>query len=265
MPAARAPSIAPRKRGRYPEPSSAMATTSRWTSITRSALFAMLAVPSPLGNTSKSGGSTEQRWRIRRSSSPGGPGSNHSPGAAEQRHSQRELAGSGGPAHDCSDHVRRSHPHRCARMSCCWDPGQESGRPGVTASTSDPLRYADVESTLPHRTALLVRSWAIKRRWSIRGEEWFQGMPLIECDPEDLAQVATVARAWHDGVWRVAGPAHGGERTGAARVCLSCAGRGGIWRAGAAGALPVHQPLGAPLLDHYPPGPVHRRAVPARA
>ncbi|NUK33309.1 hypothetical protein HRW16_02540 [Streptomyces lunaelactis] len=70
----------------------------------------------------------------------------------------------------------------------------------VTASTSDPLGYATVESTLPHRRALLVSSSAIKRRWSIRGEESFQGMALIEGGTEDLAQVARAAQAWHEGV-----------------------------------------------------------------
>ncbi|MER5916607.1 DUF6193 family natural product biosynthesis protein [Streptomyces sp. NPDC001982] len=70
----------------------------------------------------------------------------------------------------------------------------------VTASASSPLIHATVASTLPHREALLVRSWAIKRRWSIRGEESFQGMALIDGDTEDLAQVARAAQAWHDGV-----------------------------------------------------------------
>lgn len=70
----------------------------------------------------------------------------------------------------------------------------------VTSSTSSPLGHAAVESRLPHRKALLVRSWAVERRWSIRGEETFQGMPLIEGDTEDLAQVASAAQAWHDGV-----------------------------------------------------------------
>lgn len=70
----------------------------------------------------------------------------------------------------------------------------------VAASASDPLGYATVESTLPHRRPLLVSAWAIKRRWSIRGEESSQGMALIEGDTEDLAQVARAAQAWHDGV-----------------------------------------------------------------
>ncbi|MCQ1579301.1 DUF6193 family natural product biosynthesis protein [Streptomyces parvus] len=70
----------------------------------------------------------------------------------------------------------------------------------VAASTSDPLGYATVESTLPHRRALLVSAWAIKRRWSIRGEESSQGMALIEGDTEDLAQVARAAQAWHVGL-----------------------------------------------------------------
>ncbi|MFD7409822.1 DUF6193 family natural product biosynthesis protein [Streptomyces sp. NPDC059866] len=70
----------------------------------------------------------------------------------------------------------------------------------VTASDSSPLIHATVASTLPHREALLVSSWAIKQRWSIRGEESFQNMALIDGDTEDLAQVARAAQTWHDGV-----------------------------------------------------------------
>lgn len=70
----------------------------------------------------------------------------------------------------------------------------------VESSASGPLRHAAVESTLPHRNALAVNSWARVRRWSIRGEESCQGMALVQGDTEDLTQVARAAQAWHDGV-----------------------------------------------------------------
>ncbi|MFF8846475.1 DUF6193 family natural product biosynthesis protein [Streptomyces sp. NPDC015127] len=69
----------------------------------------------------------------------------------------------------------------------------------VTASISDPLRHATVASTLPHRKPLQISAWSYERRWSIRGEEPFQGMPLIDGRTDDLAQVARAARAWHEG------------------------------------------------------------------
>ncbi|MFE6131036.1 DUF6193 family natural product biosynthesis protein, partial [Streptomyces sp. NPDC056437] len=69
----------------------------------------------------------------------------------------------------------------------------------VTAVTSDPLGCAVVESALPHRNALLVSSWSTERRWSIRGEESFQGMALIEGSTENLTQIAKAAQAWHKG------------------------------------------------------------------
>ncbi|MFF6783561.1 DUF6193 family natural product biosynthesis protein [Streptomyces sp. NPDC012510] len=70
----------------------------------------------------------------------------------------------------------------------------------VGSSADDPLRHAAVESTLPHRNALIVNSWTWKRRWSIRGEESYQGMALVQGATEDLTQVARAAQAWHDGV-----------------------------------------------------------------
>lgn len=56
----------------------------------------------------------------------------------------------------------------------------------ITASASSPLGSASVESTLKYRNTLQIGSWAVKRRWSIRGEEAFQGLALIEGDTEDL-------------------------------------------------------------------------------
>lgn len=69
----------------------------------------------------------------------------------------------------------------------------------VESASSDPLMRAAVASTLAHRDALFVSSWHFERRWSIRGEESYQGMALVEGVTEDLAQVARAAQAWHDG------------------------------------------------------------------
>ncbi|MER5279076.1 DUF6193 family natural product biosynthesis protein [Streptomyces sp. NPDC002809] len=69
----------------------------------------------------------------------------------------------------------------------------------VTASASDPLRRATVASTQPHREPLEISAWSHERRWSIRGTEPFQTLPLIDGTTDDLAEVAEAARAWHDG------------------------------------------------------------------
>lgn len=69
----------------------------------------------------------------------------------------------------------------------------------ATFSASSPLLHASVESKVPHREPLVVSSWAVERRWSIRGEEPFEGAALIRGDTDDLAQVARVARAWQEG------------------------------------------------------------------
>ncbi|MEV0375946.1 DUF6193 family natural product biosynthesis protein [Streptomyces sp. NPDC050636] len=69
----------------------------------------------------------------------------------------------------------------------------------VTSPTSSPLGRAIAESRLPYRKALVVTSWAGERRWSIHGEEPFEGMALIRGDSEDLAQVARAAQAWQEG------------------------------------------------------------------
>lgn len=62
------------------------------------------------------------------------------------------------------------------------------------------MHCAAVDSTLPHRRALLISSSAIKRWWSIRGEGSIEYVPLIQGDTDDLTQVARAAQAWHDGV-----------------------------------------------------------------
>ncbi|MFG2485953.1 DUF6193 family natural product biosynthesis protein [Streptomyces virginiae] len=64
---------------------------------------------------------------------------------------------------------------------------------------SGSLMYADVASTLPHREPLRISAWTHQRRWSIRGEEPFQGSCLIDGETDDLARAARAARAWHDG------------------------------------------------------------------
>ncbi|MEV0040556.1 DUF6193 family natural product biosynthesis protein [Streptomyces sp. NPDC050804] len=69
----------------------------------------------------------------------------------------------------------------------------------VTSPDFAPLGHAAVASTLPHREPLAISAWSHERRWSIRGEEPFQGMPLIEGRTDDLAEIARAARAWHDG------------------------------------------------------------------
>ncbi|WUD77141.1 DUF6193 family natural product biosynthesis protein [Streptomyces sp. NBC_00510] len=54
-------------------------------------------------------------------------------------------------------------------------------------------------STLPHREPLEISAWSYERRWSIRGTEPFQSLALIDGRTENLAEIATAARAWHDG------------------------------------------------------------------
>ncbi|WP_328743648.1 DUF6193 family natural product biosynthesis protein (plasmid) [Streptomyces caniferus] len=69
----------------------------------------------------------------------------------------------------------------------------------VTSPGPDPLLRAIVASTLPHREPLQISAWSHERRWSIRGTEALQSMPLIDGKTDDLAEVARAARAWHDG------------------------------------------------------------------
>ncbi|GAX54088.1 DUF6193 family natural product biosynthesis protein [Streptomyces olivochromogenes] len=66
-------------------------------------------------------------------------------------------------------------------------------------SESDPLLYAAVASTVPHRTVLGISGWVVERRWSIRGCEAFQGLALVDGWTEDLTQVVRAAQAWHEG------------------------------------------------------------------
>ncbi|MEU0385260.1 DUF6193 family natural product biosynthesis protein [Streptomyces chartreusis] len=69
----------------------------------------------------------------------------------------------------------------------------------VTSPDSAPLLHATVASTLPHREPLRISAWSHERRWSVRGADQFQGLPLVDGRTDDLAEVATAARAWHDG------------------------------------------------------------------
>ncbi|QIJ62700.1 DUF6193 family natural product biosynthesis protein [Streptomyces sp. JB150] len=75
------------------------------------------------------------------------------------------------------------------------------GHGGVPFRASDhqPLLHATAESLLPHRAPLEISASRHERRWSIRGTEPFQGMPLVDGGTADLAQLAAAARAWHDG------------------------------------------------------------------
>ncbi|SOR77563.1 hypothetical protein SCNRRL3882_1035 [Streptomyces chartreusis NRRL 3882] len=69
----------------------------------------------------------------------------------------------------------------------------------VTSAGSAPLLHATVAGVLPHREPLRISAWLHERRWSVRGEERFQGLPLVDGRTDDLAEVARAARAWHDG------------------------------------------------------------------
>lgn len=69
----------------------------------------------------------------------------------------------------------------------------------VTSPDFAPLCQAAVATPLPHRKPLAISAWSHERRWSIRGEEAFQSMSLIDGRTDDLAEVAKAARAWHDG------------------------------------------------------------------
>ncbi|MFF1909663.1 DUF6193 family natural product biosynthesis protein [Kitasatospora sp. NPDC058218] len=69
----------------------------------------------------------------------------------------------------------------------------------VTSPDSSPLLHASVASTLPHREPLQISASSHERRWSIRGTEAFQSVPLVDGTTDDLAEVARAARAWHDG------------------------------------------------------------------
>ncbi|MFH8476832.1 hypothetical protein [Streptomyces sp. NPDC018000] len=69
----------------------------------------------------------------------------------------------------------------------------------VTSPDCAPMLHATVASTLPHRETLQISAWLHERWWSIRGEEPFQSLALIDGRTNDLSEVARAARAWHDG------------------------------------------------------------------
>jgi hypothetical protein len=69
----------------------------------------------------------------------------------------------------------------------------------VTITESAARHRATVASVTPHRAELVIDAWPYERRWSIRGCESVQGMALIEGRTDDLAQLALLAQAWHDG------------------------------------------------------------------
>ncbi|MDQ1014689.1 DUF6193 family natural product biosynthesis protein [Streptomyces afghaniensis] len=77
--------------------------------------------------------------------------------------------------------------------------GGRLGAVPVTSSDSAPLLHASVASALPHREPLRISAWSHERRWSIRGADRFQDLPLVDGRTDDLAEVARAARAWHDG------------------------------------------------------------------
>ncbi|WP_372351041.1 DUF6193 family natural product biosynthesis protein [Streptomyces sp. KL116D] len=69
----------------------------------------------------------------------------------------------------------------------------------IASSESEPLTHAAVSCAVPHRLPLQIDGWRHERCWSIRGADAFDNMALIEGRTADLAAVAAVARAWHDG------------------------------------------------------------------
>ncbi|MFC1436651.1 DUF6193 family natural product biosynthesis protein [Streptacidiphilus sp. N1-10] len=69
----------------------------------------------------------------------------------------------------------------------------------ITVSASHPLYHATVTSSVPRRSRLTISAYTWQRRWSIRGEESFQGLELIGGDTDDLAQIVRAAQAWHQG------------------------------------------------------------------
>lgn len=90
-----------------------------------------------------------------------------------------------------------AHGSLAAALRAAADGGLDSAP--VTSSDSAPLLHAAVASALPHREPLRINAWTHERRWSIRGEEPFQGLALVDGETDDLAQVARAARAWHGG------------------------------------------------------------------
>ncbi|MFF8712133.1 DUF6193 family natural product biosynthesis protein [Streptomyces sp. NPDC015184] len=87
----------------------------------------------------------------------------------------------------------------CGSLAAALRAASCLGAVPVTSPDSEPLLHATVASTLPHREPLRISAWTHERRWSIRGEEPFQGMALIDGRTEALAEIAAAARAWHDG------------------------------------------------------------------
>ncbi|MFF3013434.1 DUF6193 family natural product biosynthesis protein [Streptomyces sp. NPDC057939] len=70
----------------------------------------------------------------------------------------------------------------------------------LTTPKYAPLRGVTVGCPLPHRRPLRVSAGHHERKWSIRGSDGFEDMPLIDGTTDDLAEVAEAAAAWHDGV-----------------------------------------------------------------
>ncbi|MGW7342536.1 DUF6193 family natural product biosynthesis protein [Streptomyces sp. NPDC054854] len=70
----------------------------------------------------------------------------------------------------------------------------------LTTPKFAPLRAVTVGCPLPHRKPLRVSAGAHERHWSIRGNDGFEDVPVIDGRTDDLAQVAEAAAAWHDGV-----------------------------------------------------------------
>ncbi|AVT38717.1 DUF6193 family natural product biosynthesis protein [Plantactinospora sp. BB1] len=70
----------------------------------------------------------------------------------------------------------------------------------VSGTESRSMYNAVVPTAVPHREELRVSAWHAERQWAIWGGERAQGLPLIQGETLDLAQIVRAAQAWHDGV-----------------------------------------------------------------
>ncbi|WP_051804359.1 DUF6193 family natural product biosynthesis protein [Streptomyces griseus] len=69
----------------------------------------------------------------------------------------------------------------------------------LTSPTGGPFHAASVGSVLPHREPLRISAWKYERKWSVSADERLTELPVLHGETDDLAEVARVVRAWHDG------------------------------------------------------------------
>ncbi|MFE2541026.1 DUF6193 family natural product biosynthesis protein [Actinacidiphila glaucinigra] len=86
----------------------------------------------------------------------------------------------------------------CGSLAAALRAAADGCLDAVPVRSSD-LVHAVVPSAVPHHEPLVIRARSWERRWSIRGTEPFQNLPLIDGTTNDLAGIARAARAWHDG------------------------------------------------------------------